>query len=141
MDTLLSFYETAGVRPSTADDSFTASMATEWGPMPALTLTSWVIQQGSGSVQSNVVISASSYLFSANGMANTSLNNAQYIVTLFNTLTNRESTVSIDAKSLAGNTLGITTGTAGALGVLLCAVVPLGILGAGIAIWLVRRYR
>ena len=141
VDTLLSFYETAGVRPSTADDSFTASMATEWGPMPALTLTSWVIQQGSGSVQSNVVISASSYLFSANGMANTSLNNAQYIVTLFNTLTNRESTVSIEAKSLAGNTLGITTGTAGALGVLLCAVVPLGILGAGIAIWLVRRYR
>lgn len=141
VDTLLNFYETAGVRPSAADDSFTASMATEWGPMPALTLTSWVIQQGEGSVQSNVIVSASSNLFSANGMANTSLNNASYIVSLFNTLTNRESTVSIEAKSLAGNTLGLTTGTASALGIVLCAIVPLGILGAGVAIWLLRRYR
>lgn len=141
VDTLLSFYETAGVRPSTADDSFTANMATEWGPMPALTLTSWVISKGDASVQSNVIVSASSNLFSANGMANTSLNNAAYIVSLFNTLTNRESTISIEAKSLAGNTLGLTTGAASTLGILLCAVLPLAILGAGVAIWLVRRYR
>ncbi|MEA4939478.1 MAG: GldG family protein [Christensenella sp.] len=141
VDTLLNFYETAGVRPSTADDSFTANMATEWGPMPALTLTSWVIQKGDISVQSNVIVSASSNLFAASGMANTSLSNAAYIVSLFNTLTNRESTVSIAAKSLAGNTLGITTGAASALGIVLCAVLPLAILGAGVAIWLVRRYR
>ena len=141
VDTLLNFYETAGVRPSTADDSFTANMATEWGPMPALTLTSWVISKGDASVQSNVIVSASSNLFSANGMANTSLNNAAYIVSLFNTLTNRESTISIEAKSLAGNTLGLTTGAASTLAILLCAVLPLAILGAGVAIWLMRRYR
>ncbi len=144
VDTLLSFYETAGVRPSDADDTFTASMATEWGPMPALTLTSWQIQSTDGSdtvLQSNVVVSASAYLFGASGMANTSLNNAEYIVNLFNTLTNRENTVSIAAKSLAGNTLGITTGAASTLGIVLCVVVPLLILGTGIVIWLVRRYR
>jgi ABC-type uncharacterized transport system involved in gliding motility auxiliary subunit len=144
VDTLLSFYETAGVRPSDADDTFTASMATEWGPMPALTLTSWQIQStdGSGDVlQSNVIVSASAYLFGASGMANTSLSNAEYIVNLFNTLTDREGAVSIEAKSLAGNTLGITTGAAGTLGVGLCAVLPLLILGTGVAIWLVRRYR
>lgn len=141
VDTLLSFYETAGVRPSTADDSFTAGMATEWGPMPALTLTGWTIRQGDGAVRSNVIVSASANLFSASGMANTSLSNASYIVALFNTLTNRENTVSIEPKSLAGNTLGITTGTASALGIVLCAVIPVLILGAGITIWLVRRYR
>ena len=141
VDTLLSFYETAGVRPSTADDTFTASMATEWGPMPALTLTSWVIPQGDSTIQSNVIVSASSYLFSASGMANTSLNNASYLVTLFNTLSNRENTISIAPKSLAGNTLGLTTGAASTIGIVLCAVLPLCILGAGITIWLVRRYR
>ena len=64
-----------------------------------------------------------------------------HVLNLFNTLEHRESSVSIEAKSLAGNTLGITTGAASALGVVLCAVVPLLILGAGIAVWLLRRYR
>ncbi len=141
VDTLLSFYETAGVRPSTADDSFTASMATQWGPMPALTLTSWKIASGDSEKQSNVVVSASSYLFAATSISNTSLNNASYIVALFNTLTNRENTISIAPKSLAGSTLGVTTGTASALGIILCAVLPLLILGTGIAVWLTRRYR
>jgi ABC-type uncharacterized transport system involved in gliding motility auxiliary subunit len=144
VETLLSFYETAGVRPSDADDTFTASMASVWGPMPALTLTSWQIQPTDGSenvLQSNVIVSASAYMFGASGIANTSLSNAEYVINLFNTLTNRESTVSIAAKSLAGNTLGITTGTASTLGIVLCAILPLLILGTGVTIWLVRRYR
>jgi len=141
VDTLLSFGSTAGVRPSTADDTFTASMAQQWGPMPALTLTSWVVQENGAAVQSNVIISASTACFGPNGMANTSLSNAEYLVNLFNTLEHREGSVSIEAKSLAGNTLGITTGAASALGVVLCAVVPLLILGAGVAVWLLRRYR
>jgi ABC-type uncharacterized transport system involved in gliding motility auxiliary subunit len=112
--------------------------------MPALTLTSWQIQPTDGSenvLQSNVIVSASAYMFGASGIANTSLSNAEYVINLFNTLTNRESTVSIAAKSLAGNTLGITTGTASTLGIVLCAILPLLILGTGVTIWLVRRYR
>ncbi len=144
VDTLLSFYETAGVRPSDADDTFTASMATVWGPMPALTLTSWQIQPADGSeniLQSNVIVSASANMFGASGIANTSLSNAEYVVNLFNALTNRENAVSIAAKSLAGNTLGISTGAASTLGIILCAILPLLILGTGVTIWLVRRYR
>ena len=141
VDALLSFGSTAGVRPSTADDTFTASMAQQWGPMPALTLTSWVVQESGAAVQSNVIVSASTACFGPSGMANTSLSNAEYLVNLFNTLEHRENTVSIEAKSLAGSTLGITTGAASVLGVVLCAVLPLLILGAGIAVWLLRRYR
>ncbi|MDO4572448.1 MAG: GldG family protein [Clostridia bacterium] len=141
VETLLAFYETAGVRPSDADDGFTASQATRWGPMPALTLSSIRLNGAEGTLCSNLIVSASSAMFGASGMANTSLANAEYTVALFNALTERENVVSIEPKSLAGNTLGISTAAASRWGVLLCAALPLAILGAGVTIWLLRRYK
>ena len=142
VETLLSFYETAGVRPSDADDTFTASEATVWGPMPAMTLSSIRLPGSDGAeLRSNVIVSASTAMFGTSGMANTSLNNASYMMSLFNTLTERENSVSIAPKSLAGNQLGITTGAASVWGVVLCGVIPLLILCAGLGIWLSRRYK
>lgn len=141
VETLLSFYETAGVRPSDADDSFTASQATIWGPMPALVHSSIQIAGAEGPLRSNVIVSSSAAMFGSNGMANTSLNNAAYTLNLFNTLTERENVISIAPKSLAGNMLGISTAAASRWGIILSTVVPLAILGTGLAIWLMRRYK
>lgn len=141
VETLLSFYETAGVRPSGADDSFTASQATIWGPMPALVLSSIQVEGAEGALRSNVVVSSSAAMFGTSGMANTSLNNAEYTINLFNTLTERENVISIAPKSLAGNVLGISTAAASRWGIILSAVVPLAILGTGLTIWLMRRYK
>jgi len=141
VDTLLSFYETAGVRPSDADDQFMASQAVIWGPMPALTLSSIQINTSEVTLRSNIIVSASAAMFGTNGMANTSLANAEYTLNLFNTLTQRENVISIAPKSLSGDILGIRTAAASRWGILLCAVLPLVILGAGMVIWLFRRYK
>jgi hypothetical protein len=49
--------------------------------------------------------------------------------------------VSIQPKSLAGNTLSLSSAQSRVLGLLLAVLIPLAILAAGIAIWLVRRYQ
>lgn len=142
-ETLLSFFETAGVRPSDAEDTFTASQATKWGPMPAFVLASRRILDTTGMTQfrSNVIVSASTFMFDASTLQNSSLTNSEYILNLFNDVTERTDTVNIKPKSLSGNTLGITSSQSTRLGVILCGIVPLIILSAGIVIWLLRRYK
>ena len=139
---LLSFYDTSGVRPSAADDTFTASQATVRGPMPAMLLSTMQIAKADGETgKSNVLVCASTSALGASAVSNTSLNNANYLVTVFNRLFERENAVSIEAKSLAGNLLGISTAAASTWGIVLCVVIPLLILGAGIAIFLSRRHK
>lgn len=139
---LLSFYETSGVRPSDADDSFTAAKATEWGPMPAMLMSTLQIPGQDGkSLKSSVILSASTAALSGTSVSNTSLNNANYLIGMLNTLYEREDAVSIEAKSLGGGILGISTSAATTWGIILCIAVPLLILAAGIAIYLVRRYK
>ena len=60
---------------------------------------------------------------------------------LLNRITERDDAVSIEAKSLAGNALTITTGAARTLSIILCIVIPVLILSAGIVVYLRRRYQ
>ena len=140
-EVLLEFADTAGVRPSAATEGFNVQQATRWGPMPALVLASKRIRGTTGVTQfrSNLVVSASNAMLDTFSIQNTSLANSEYLLNLFNTLGERGDVVNIEPKSLAGQTLAITTRQASTLGVLLAGVLPLAILGAGLAIWLARR--
>ena len=140
---LLSFYPTAGVRPGDAGEGFTAAQATSWGPMPEMVLASVRILGNTGTTQkrSNLLVSASTQAFSAASLQNSSLGNGEYLLNLFDELFEREATLKVAPKSLAKATLGVTTAQANRLGILLAAVVPGVILLAGIAVWLVRRYK
>ncbi len=142
-ETLLQFTETSGVRPPEAVDSFSADQAERWGPMPALVLASKRIYGTTGVTQfrSNLLVSASTAMLDAFSVENTSLANSEYLLMLLNTLLDRTDVVAIQPKSLAGNTLSITTAEASTLGILLAGVLPLIILATGIVIWLVRRYQ
>lgn len=142
-EVLLQFGETSGVRPSGAQDSFAVEQAEKWGPMPALVMASKRINNTEGVVQfrSNLLVSASTAMLDAFSIQNTSLSNSEYMLNLFNTLFARTDVVNIQPKSLAGDTLSITTAQASTLGILLAGVLPLLILAAGVVIWLVRRYQ
>ena len=142
-EVLLQFAGTSGVRPSEAVDGFSVDQAKRWGPMPALILASKRIYGTAGVTQfrSNVVLSASTAMLDAFSIQNTSLSNSEYLLNLLNTLCERTDVVNIQPKSLAGNTLSITTAQTSRLGVLLAGVLPLAILATGIVIWLVRRYQ
>ena len=141
-ETLLSFGETAGVRPSDAGEDFAADDAEQWGPIPAMVLaTRRVYENGALARQSSVVVTGSVSMLENLCLQNSSLSNSSYLLNLFNTLTEREETVSIAPKSLAGKTLGITTAQVTTLGMVLGGLLPLAILGTGIGIWLYRRYK
>lgn len=141
-ETLLSFGESAGVRPSDAGDDFTSDDAEIWGPMPAMVLASRrVYENGALAKQSSVVVTGSAAMLDELCIQNSSLANSSYLLNLFNTLTEREETVTIAPKSLSGKTLGITTAQVTRLGMVLGGIVPLAILAAGIGVWLYRRYK
>ncbi len=141
-ETLLSFAETAGVRPPDAGESFTAADATTWGPMPAMVLASRkVVENGMVSKQSNIVVSASTAMLDEICMQNSSLSNSIYVLNLMNSLTDRGEMLAIAPKSLAGKTLGITSRQVTTLGVVLGGILPLLILLTGIGVWLYRRYK
>lgn len=141
-ETLLSFGESAGVRPSDAGEGFAADDAQQWGPMPAMVLASRkVYENGVLAKQSNVVVTGSVSMLEEVCLQNSSLANSSYLLNLFNTLTQREETITIAPKSLSGKTLGITTAQVSTLGMVLGGVIPLAILAAGIGVWLYRRYK
>ncbi len=143
VEELLSFSDTSGVRPSDASDNFTASQATVHGPMPALTLSSVRIYGTSGVTEkrSNLLVSSSTEAFAPTVIGNTSLSNMEYTLNLFAELFKREGDIWIESKSLSKAALGMTTGQANTLGVLLAGVVPGLILLIGVGVFLIRRYK
>ena len=137
--TLLSFSPASGVRPADAGANFTVDQAVIRGPIPAAVMSTLSV---SGKEQySNVIVSASSAAFAASSLSNTSIANAEYWTMMLNRITEREDAVSIEAKSLAGNLLAITTGAARTWSIVLCIVIPVLILFAGIFVYLRRRYQ
>lgn len=141
-ETLLTFGETAGVRPSDAGEDFTTDDASRWGPMPAMVLASRrTYENGVVAKQSSVVVTGSVSMLEEVCLQNSSLSNSSYLLNLFNTLTERDEAVTIAPKSLSGKTLGVTTAQVTTLGMVLGGLLPLAILLTGIGVWLYRRYK
>ncbi|HPY63974.1 MAG TPA: Gldg family protein [Bacillota bacterium] len=141
-ETLLTFGETAAVRPPNASDDFTADDATERGPFPALVLASRrFYKDGLLARQSSIVVSSSHHMLEPIALHNTSLSNSAYLLNMMNDLTGREEGPAITPKSLAGKTLGATSSQVTRLGVVLGGIIPLAILLTGIGVWLYRRYQ
>ena len=146
VETLLAFGDTAGVRPADAGEDFVPGRAEITGPMPALALSSFYprsqpAQPAQPELRSSVVASASTGMLDPVALHNASLVNSEYLLALFGDLLGKEAVISVQPKSLAGRTLGITSAQVTRLGVLLAGVLPLLILAAGMAVWLVRRYK
>ena len=141
VETHMVFSETSGVRPADAPVNFTADDTEIWGPMPALVISSFNAQTGNGEQrQSHMVISASTGMLDQIALQNTSLTNAEYLLNLLGDLTERD-TINILPRSLAAQTLGVTSAQATALGVILAGILPAAILLAGVGVWLFRRFR
>ncbi len=142
VETLLSFAETAGVRPAEAGQDFTADQATLKGPLPALVLSSFNAAGADGAgLRSLVLASSSTGIFDAICLQNESLTDSEYLLNLLGDLMGQKAGVNIQPKSLSGKVLGISSAQVTTLGVLLTAVLPLLILAAGVVVWLLRRYK
>ena len=139
VQTLLAFGETSGVRPADAGEDFSPDRAEITGPMPALVLSGFY--PAGAPDRSCIVASASTGMLDSVALHNASLSNSEFLLALCGDLLGREAAISVQPKSLAGKTLGVTSAQVTRLGVLLAGVLPLLILAAGMAVWLVRRYK
>ncbi|MBR0598371.1 Gldg family protein [Sinanaerobacter chloroacetimidivorans] len=141
---LLEFGKTAAVRPSDAPESFTQKDASVRGPFPALVLASYAIKDKStGKVekQSNIIVSGSSGMLDGYSIENDSLSNSEYLLNLFNTLSEKKDSVKIQSKTITGRELNISTSQANWLGLVFALLIPLAIFAVGIAVWLYRRHK
>ena len=71
-----------------------------------------------------------------------SFNNAAYVMNIFNTISDKsDESIVIEGKSLADSELGVTdVNTTTAMMIIFVIVIPLGILIAGIIVWIRRRH-
>lgn len=141
---LLEFGKTAAVRPSDAPENFTQADAAVRGPIPALVLASYSVKDketGKVQKQSNILVSGSSGMLDSYSIDNSSLSDSEYLLNVFNTLTEKKETVKIRSKTITGNELNISTAEANRLGLIFALLIPLAIIGTGVGIWLYRRHK
>lgn len=130
--TLLSYSEKSGIAGA---DVQTVSDISVSGPV---TVAGMSTLQKDG-MESGVVVFGTSMLLDQSLFESGSLSNADYFLSVFNTLTKQENTISIAPKVLGGGRIAITLSEVILWGVLLGIVLPLIVLGTGLYIWTRRR--
>ena len=95
------------------------------------------------SKSSSVVVIGSYDSVTTNYLSISSYNNAAYFINLFNTLSDKEDTsVIIEGKNPSANELGVTSMDSILFpSIIVRFVIPIGVLLAGIIIWIIRRFK
>ena len=71
--------------------------------------------------------------------ADCAFSNADYYLSVLNTLTHRENVIAIQSKTLGGQELGLNTAQVFLIGLSFMIAVPIITLGFGMYLWLKRR--
>ena len=130
----------AGVYPYDADDNWNYNDAISG---EALNVAAEGVKTNSDDISSNVIVFGSYMMFTKNFMEINSFNNSAYLMNIVNTLADKDDVgITIESKSLDSAELGVTEVAPGLVVLIIFAfVVPIGILVAGIIVWVRRRNR
>lgn len=138
--TPLQFSSTSGVIPPDAQSDWQPKGSDIIGPIPALVVSQGTSYDGVEAVHSNVVTCGSYLAVEDSFLAATSLGNGEYFLSLINSLTEREDIITIQAKTIGGNELGVSSQQIYVLALVLAILLPLCVLIFGIAVWMRRRH-
>ncbi|MDR1654583.1 MAG: GldG family protein [Treponema sp.] len=139
---LLRYSASAGIRPSDAGIDWEPNLNALEGNVPALLLSSQTRNNASGDLVSNHVLAAGSSLaLNRSILGSPNLSNSGYFLDTLGTLAGKADSIYIMDKSLGMDQLGISTGRSLLLGAIFVALLPLGVLIAGIVVWLRRRHK
>lgn len=132
---LLSLSDSSGYCPFDAKDG-------EWSMTDAVTGGINVMAQGSigtDDAKSTLIVCGSTYMLEKS-MLGSSFSNSRYILDMFATLNNRDTDMlQMENKVITDYDLNISLQTASVVGVVVYAIIPLLILGAGLVVFFVRR--
>ena len=140
---MLNFADSCVVRPADADEDWQPSQSdiANATTIPAMVRSSRIRYSSTDTIDSTIVVTGSSSFIDSSLLSKTNLSNADYLISVCNTLTEQKSDISITSKSLDQQTLGITTNQVITIGVIFAIVLPLIVMGLGIAVWLIRRHK
>ena len=137
---LTSFSPTSAVRPAQAGSDFDPASAEVRGPLPALALLTRR-DRSQPPKESALILSASTAMLEEAALGSAQLANSEYLLKLLESRAGRGQGVQLRPVSLAGANLGVSSGTAQWLAILLTAVLPGLLLLAGLFVFLYRRHQ
>jgi hypothetical protein len=140
--TLLEFAASAGVRPKDAPATFTADDAVRRGPIPALALCAYSVRNretGKTDKASYIVISGSTGMLDGYAVNNPSFSNAEYLINLLNSLSDRKDIIPFTPKTFGGAGLMLSRTAVNVLGAIFIIVLPVMIMAAGLFVWVKRN--
>ena len=135
---LLNASDRAGIFPLDADDSFKPEDGITG---KKIAVAAEGIKSGSDK-ESRLIVFGSDRMFSSDFMTMNSLNNADFFMSVLNTVSDKsDESVTITGKKLDNTELGVTdVNTTGAMSIIFIGVIPIAILITGIIVWLRRRH-
>ncbi len=137
--TLLGYSETSYLYPLDAPEGYTPSENDEKGPFGALVRSQKLRYDGTTPLTSNVFVFSSSAIVDESITSSTVMGNAEYITEMFNTIGEKETSLSIVSKTIGAKQINITAAQIIVLGLVFIILLPLAILSVGIVVWIKRR--
>ena len=138
-EVLLSFTSTAVAMPIDATEDWTIEDATEKGPFDAAVIGKRTTYSGLTELTSTVTVFGSYIMADANALGTTLYANAEYLLDVFNSVSENEIKLNILIKDLGTDPLNMTSAQQNAIGIFFYIAVPVSVLVAGVAIWFIRR--
>ena len=139
---LLRFSAASGIRPPDAHSDWTPSPAFITGNVSALLLTTQSRFNAAGNfARTHVLVSGSILALEESTLGNPYLANSAYFLDVLANLTGRDDFLFINDKIIGFTELNATYSQVIAMIIIFTAVLPLLVLGAGIAVWLKRRHK
>ena len=114
-------------------------MATEFGPLPALVLSTRRLQNTTNSPSSQVLVSGSTAFVDVFALKNASFSNSEYILNVINAHANNDQSFRVLPKKIIGNNLNLTRFQANLIGSLFVFVVPACMLVMAVFIYIRRK--
>jgi hypothetical protein len=139
---LISSSTTSGVRPLEPPEGWTVTPAALIGNIPLLALSSQHRNNAERDIVSAHVLLCGSYLaLHEIVLGNPNFANSAYFLELLGKLAAREDQIYIQDKTLGFDELRATGNQVMVMAYAFAALLPLGVFGAGIAVWLRRRHK
>jgi hypothetical protein len=132
----------SGIRPADADQDWFPAAGDMKAEIPLMTLTTFTRNNVEGDiVRAHVVVSGSVLALNQGILGSVNIGNSGFMLDLLGRLSGREDQIYIQDKTLGFSNLDITGAQVIVFGLIFIVLIPLGVLGTGIVVWLRRRHR
>lgn len=138
-EVLLSFTDTAVEMPNDAPEDWKPDSATVKGPFDGAVIGRRTTYDKLTELTSSVTVFGSYLVAASNIISSPLYANAEYLLDVFNTVSENDIDLNIVIKKLDNNAINITSSQATFIGIVFAIVIPLVLVAVGIVIWLRRR--